>query len=93
MSDRRGKRALKLNGEEAVETYLDAHPEDLELVGEALMCIQEGSWASHYRHLDDVTNPYAVIMFLRPDLVMVWRILTEYPEYFRVVWIGSPDGY
>lgn len=50
-------------------------------VHEAMLAIQDDTWAEKYRHLDDVTNPNAVIMFVRPDLVLVWRVIQEYPDY------------
>lgn len=40
-------------------------------------------------HLDDVTRKYAVIMHVRGDLVIVWRVVTEYPDWFRVIYIGD----
>ncbi len=62
-------------------------------VVEALMAIQDDSWPDRYEHLDDVTDRRAVIMIVRPDLVLVWRVLAEYPDWFRVVYLGSPDDY
>lgn len=92
MSDGPGKRPLRLDGGRSIETYLDAHPDDFGKICDALMSIQEGSWAGRYRHLDDVTNKFAVIMFIEPTLVIVWRIIVEYPEWFRVIYVGHPDG-
>jgi len=60
-------------------------------VHEAMLAIQDDTWAQTYRHLDDVTNPSAVIMFIRPDLVLVWRVIREYPDYWRPVYLGHPD--
>ncbi len=57
------------------------------------MAIQDDSWGHRYEHLDDVTDRRGVIMLIRPDLVLVWRVLPEYPDWFRVVYLGSPDDY
>ncbi len=59
------------------------------LVIDALMRIVDGTWVEHYDHLDDLTRRGTVVMWIRPDLVVVWRIITEYPNYFRLVFIGS----
>lgn len=54
------------------------------------MAIQDNSWSERYAHLDDVTRRSAVIMFVRQDLVIVWRTIAEYPDWFRVIFIGDP---
>jgi hypothetical protein len=56
-----------------------------------MLAIQDDTWAERYRHLDDVTNGNAVIMFIREDLVLVWRVITEYPDYWRAIYLGHPD--
>ncbi len=79
-------------GGAALERWFSQHPvHEWAEVQEALMSIQEDTWSETYRHLDDVTNPRAVIMFIRDDLVLVWRVLTEYPDYWRPVYLGHPD--
>lgn len=60
---------------------------------EALLAIQDDTWAERYEHFDDVTNANAVIMLVEPGLVIVWRVITEYPDYFRVIFVGDPDDY
>lgn len=54
------------------------------------MAIQDGSWTDIYDHLDEVTRRGAVIMFVREDLVITWRTITEYPDWYRVLYIGDP---
>ncbi len=61
------------------------------MVAEALLAIQDDSWAHKYRHVDDVTNPNAVIMFVEDELVLVWRVIAEYPDWYRVIFLGHPD--
>lgn len=54
------------------------------------MAIQNNTWVEKYAHLDDVTRKATVIMFVRDDLVVVWRPILEYPDWFRVIYIGDP---
>jgi hypothetical protein len=84
----------RLDGWAPVSRWLENHPnEDVGLLERALMAVQDDTWRDKYRHLDDVTDPRAVIMLLRDDVLMVWRVITEYPNYFRVIFVGSPKDY
>lgn len=56
-----------------------------------MLTIQDGTWQDRYMHLDEVSVPGGVIMFIRPDLVLVWRVITEYPDYWRPLYLGDPD--
>jgi hypothetical protein len=82
-----------MNGGSAVlERWFARHPvEAWAEVEQALFAIANGTWADRYYHLDEVTVPGGVIMFIRPDLVLVWREITEYPDYFRPLYLGHPD--
>lgn len=81
-----------MDGWKPVERWLATEPDQnvAAAVVEALMAIQDGSWTSKYAHLDDLTRRGAVIMYVTNDLVVVWRVITEYPEWYRVVYIGDP---
>jgi hypothetical protein len=82
----------RLDGFQPIQRWLDRHdPEEWPKVEVALMAIQDGTWGAKYRHVDDVTNPLAVVMYIEPELVIVWRVLKEYPNWFRVIYVGHPD--
>jgi len=79
-------------GGDVLDRWFSKHPvEEWAVVVGALMAVQDDTWAERYRHLDDVTDPRAVIMFVRDDLVLVWRVITEYPDYWRPLYLGHPD--
>lgn len=84
-------RPRRLDGWSPVERWLatDPDPDVAAEVVEALMAIQADTWADKYVHLDDVTRKHVVIMYVRGDLVIVWRVITEYPDWFRVIYIGD----
>lgn len=85
-------RRRKIDGFRAVERWLDRHPvQEWSKVEEALHSIAEGTWASQYQHLDDVTSPTGYVLLVEPGLVIVWREITEYPDWFRVLFVGHPD--
>lgn len=50
-------------------------------------------WQEKYRHVDDVTCRDAVVMFIGERTILVWRVIPEYPEWYRVVFLGDPDDY
>lgn len=84
----------RLDGWAPIGRWFDNHPdEDPSLIEDALMAMQDDTWRDKYQHLDDVTNPRAVVMVIRPDVLMVWRVITEYPNWFRVIFLGDPEDY
>lgn len=84
-------RPRRLDGWSTVETWLATDPDHAlaNEVVEALMAVQDNTWETKYVHLDDVTRKHAVIMYVREDVVIVWRPITEYPDWFRVIYIGD----
>jgi hypothetical protein len=89
------RRPRKIDGWSALERWFAENPpERWHVVEAALAAIQDDSWGEKYRHLDDVTDPTAVVMLLdeEDDLVLVWRVIAQYPDYFRVIYLGQLDG-
>lgn len=87
-------RRRKLDGGAALARWFETHPvEEWPKVEAALMAVQDDSWAEKYRHLDEVTTRQGVVMLIEPGLVMVWRPIYEYPDWFRVIYVGDPDDY
>jgi hypothetical protein len=84
-----------MDGFQVIQDWLARHHDDPDgglAVRDALFAIQDGSWFVRYPHVDDLTNDLAVIMAVRqPDIFIRWRQLTEYPDYFKVTYIGPLD--
>ena len=82
---------MKLNGGKHVEEWLaSTSRERHHLVYDALFAIVDGSWAEKYRHWDDLVRN-AIALEISDDEVLVWRRYVEYPDYFRVLYVGKID--
>jgi hypothetical protein len=83
---------VKLDGGKiAIEAWLTATPpERHHLLYEALFAIVEGSWATKYQHWDDVVRR-GIVLLISDDEVLVWRQYVEYPDTFRVLYVGKID--
>lgn len=87
---------MKLNsGWQVFEHWAEtATTEQIELVREAMLAIADESWPQRFDSLDDVARPGSqVILIIDADLWLVFRVLTEYREYFNIVYIGPPDDH
>lgn len=83
-----------MDGWPIAEAWLASTPEDRHhLLYDALFAIVEGTWPSAYRHYDDVTArwPHGVILQISAEEVLVFRVYTEYPNWFRLIYIGKID--
>lgn len=61
------------------------------MVYDALGAIVDGTWSVAYAHWDEVTVPEGVTMRLSDEEVLTWRTFMEWPDVFRVVYIGKAD--
>lgn len=78
-------------GKRVLEAWLAATPEDRHhLVYDALFAIVDGTWTEKYRHWDDLVRQ-AIVLAISEDEVLVWRRYVEYPDYFRVLYVGKID--
>lgn len=55
------------------------------------MSIVDWTWEEKYTHLDDLSHVNGVVLIIEDGLVLVWHPLRDYPNYFRVVYVGHPD--
>lgn len=78
---------MRLDGGRVVEAWLTREPEVRHrLVHEALFAIVDGTWGS-YRHWDDLVRR-GIALEIAPGEVLVWRRYLEYPDWYRVLYIG-----
>ena len=78
---------MRLDGGRVVDAWLAGQPpERHDLVYRALFAIVEGTWAS-YRHWDDLARR-GIALEIAPGEVLVWRRYVEYPDRFRVLYVG-----
>lgn len=69
-----------------------ASEDDIDLVREAMLSLADGTWVQRFVHYDDVTSRRAsVILVLHEQLWLVATQLADYPDYFNIDYIGSPD--
>lgn len=59
------------------------------LLYRAMFAISDGSWANRYRHWDD-DDLRAIVLEIETGDVLVWRPITEYPDWYRVFYVGRP---
>lgn len=59
------------------------------LLYRAMFAISDGSWASRYRHWEH-RKLGAIALELETGEVLVWRPVTEYPDWYRVLYVGAP---
>lgn len=82
---------MRLDGGKRIEEWLASTPEERHhLVYDALFAIVDGTWAEKYRHWDDLVRN-GIALELSADEVLVWRRYVEYPDYFRVLYVGKID--
>lgn len=55
----------------------------------ALFALVEGTWPVAYRHWDDLVR-HGIALDIGNDEILVWRH-AEYPDYFRIPYIGKID--
>lgn len=78
---------MRLDGGRVVDAWLATQPEHRHhLAHEALFAIVEGSWR-RYRHWDDVVRR-GIALEIAPGEILVWRRYVEYPDRFRVLYVG-----
>ena len=78
---------MRLDGGRVVAAWLAREPRHRhDLVYAALFAIVEGSWR-RYRHWEDLARR-GIALELAPGEVLVWRRYLEYPDRFRVLYIG-----
>jgi len=87
---RRPRKISSGGAEVFAEWAITASARDYYAVAEALLSIQDDSWAERYEWTYDVTKKNVVQLHLRPGLAIIFRIPIEYPGYFEVFRIGPP---
>ena len=82
---------MRLDGGKVLEAWLASTQEERHhLAYNALFAIVEGTWPVRYAHWDDVVRK-GIVLRISDDEVLVWRQYTEYPDRFRILYIGKVD--
>jgi hypothetical protein len=82
---------VRLSGGAVIEDWLGRTPTDRHhLVYNALFSIVEGTWSVAYQHWDDYVRK-GIALQISTEEVLVWRQYIEYPDRFRVLYIGKID--
>jgi len=58
---------------------------------EALFSIAAGTWSSLYLHRDYLARPGSILMLMTADEWIVWQTFPEFPDEFRVWYVGQLD--
>lgn len=78
---------MRLDGGRLVDAWLGGQPPERRvLLYRALFAIVEGTWPA-YPNWDDAARRTIALEFA-PGEVIVWRRYAEYPDWFRVVYVG-----
>jgi len=61
------------------------------ILNESLFSIAAGTWSGIYLHRDYLARPDAVAMQISTEEWVVWQTFPEFPDEFRVWYVGKLD--